>query len=79
MAQTDASGEALDEYFYLNGRPLAVLRHDQDDDGVPDDRDDCIAVPNGPCTPMPGATASATPPGTVMGTCAMRTSTTTGS
>ncbi len=54
LAQTDASGEALDEYFYLNGRPLAVLRHDQDGDGVPDDRDDCIAVPNGPLHPDVG-------------------------
>jgi len=54
LAQTDASGEALDEYIYLNGRPLAVLRHDQDDDGVPDDRDDCIAVPNGPLHPDAG-------------------------
>ncbi len=54
LAETAATGEALVEYVWLNGRPLAMLSHDRDKDGVLDELDNCIDRPNGPLQPDRG-------------------------
>lgn len=54
LAETNAGGDALTEYLWLNGLPLAMLDYDRDDDGVPDDLDNCIDRPNGPLQPDRG-------------------------
>jgi YD repeat-containing protein len=46
LGEYDTSGNVLKEYAYVGAQRLVLVDHDQDDDGVPDEQDNCSVVAN---------------------------------